>query len=445
MGRPLIRTEHLSVIYNQGKSNEVRSLWDVGVEIYPEEFVIIHGPSGCGKSTLMYSIASLQMPTDGEVYIADRPLSKFTKKEKLDFRRTGMGMIFQAFYLIDTLSVVDNVCLPKLFRSEDKQERREAAMKLLIRFGIGAQAQRYPSQLSGGQKQRVAISRALVNAPDLILADEPVGNLDSESARTVLEILKELNERDKKTIVLVTHDPNHLVYGDHIIHMKDGQVLKDEIRKDKRGINVGSGKGDGEQDAQNAAPKPEDISPQLAALLRVFRDLPSSHASALLMPLKAKHLMFHILSGISEDQWESGQHILEERLQGLVDSKSFLSLLDASVALGGANWNRLRAQSFVERSEYLIGISSLLNNEPSPERGAVILGDAIERLFDLRLDPAGRSALREIFLNRITCAFGYDEVREWLDRARINGGLGLRQPTAERIAREVEMIFLIKY
>jgi len=234
MSDSTIRVQNLSVIYNQGKQNEVRSLQEADFTIYPGEYVIFFGPSGCGKSTLLYSVASLQSPTIGDVSVGEKSISMMTKKEKYAYRRMGVGMVFQAFYLISSMNVLDNVCLPRVFLNEDKRVRREAGRQLLRRFGIEGQADKYPGQLSGGQKQRVAIARALVNNPEFILADEPVGNLDSESAQTVLGILKELNERDKKTIILVTHDPNHLAYGDRIFHMKDGRVLREEIRKDKR-------------------------------------------------------------------------------------------------------------------------------------------------------------------------------------------------------------------
>ncbi len=229
-----IEIENLSVIYNQGQSNEVRSLENVNLEIYPQEYVIIFGPSGCGKSTLLYSISGLQRPTYGTVKVDGQDINKISKKEQVEFHRRKIGMIFQAFYLIPSLNIIDNVCLPKIFTGDSQKERREAAMKLLHRFGIAEQADKFPSELSGGQKQRVAIARSLINNPDIILADEPVGNLDSKSSHNVMMILKELNEIDKKTIILVTHDPNHLAYGDKIVHMKDGKIIKVEIVEKKK-------------------------------------------------------------------------------------------------------------------------------------------------------------------------------------------------------------------
>ncbi|TSD01617.1 MAG: Uncharacterized protein Athens071425_346, partial [Parcubacteria group bacterium Athens0714_25] len=228
MKEPIIKTKDLRVIYNQGKSNEVRSLEDANVEIYPQEYVIIFGPSGCGKSTLLYSISGLQAPTYGDVFIEGKKLAEMNKKERVNLHRNNIGMVFQAFYLVPSLSIIGNVCLPKSFSGVAKKIREKDGMKLLQRFSIAEQATKFPNELSGGQKQRVSIARSLINNPQIILADEPVGNLDSESAENVLRILKELNEIDKKTIILVTHNPEHLHFADRIIHMKDGRIVREE-------------------------------------------------------------------------------------------------------------------------------------------------------------------------------------------------------------------------
>src|SRR3990172_3399673 len=197
MAEPIIDIRNLQVIYNKGKSNEVRSLEDINVKIFPQEYVTIYGPSGCGKSTLLYTISGLQSATFGEVFVEGKDIAKISKKEMVELHQTGIGMIFQAFYLISSIKILDNVCLPKIFRGEDMVVRRQEGMKLLRRFGIAEQSAKFPNELSGGQKQRVAIARSLINNPQKILGDEPVGNLDSESAINVLQILKELNEIDK--------------------------------------------------------------------------------------------------------------------------------------------------------------------------------------------------------------------------------------------------------
>jgi putative ABC transport system ATP-binding protein len=224
--KPLIKIEKLNIVFNEGKSNEARILDNVDLEIYPHEYLILYGPSGCGKSTLLNVITGLLRPTGGKVEIEGREITTFSEKEKLEFHRKKIGMVFQSFYLVPTLSVIDNVCLPRSFVGDDSPTKREDGMHFLKRFGIEAQAEKFPADLSGGQRQRVAIARSLMNSPAIIVADEPVGNLDSKATYNVLTILKELNEVDKKLIILVTHDPSHMAYGDRVIHMQDGKITK---------------------------------------------------------------------------------------------------------------------------------------------------------------------------------------------------------------------------
>lgn len=225
-GAPLIKIEKLSIVFNEGKPNEARVLDNIDLEIYPHEYLILFGPSGCGKSTLLNVLSGLLKPTSGKVEIEGKEITSFTEKEKLEFHRRRIGMIFQSFFLVPTLSIIDNVCLPRSFVGDDSPAKRDDGMNFLKRFGIEAQAEKFPNDLSGGQRQRVAIARALMNSPSIIVADEPVGNLDSKATFNVLSILKELNEVDKKLIVLVTHDPSHLSYGDRVLHMQDGKITK---------------------------------------------------------------------------------------------------------------------------------------------------------------------------------------------------------------------------
>src|SRR3990172_3134204 len=205
-GKPIIKIEKLSVVFNKENTDEVRALDNINLDIYPHEYLIHFGPSGCGKSTLLNVISGLLLPTDGKFEVEGRDFKTFSEKEKLEYHRRRIGMIFQSFYLVSTLSVIDNVCLPRAFSGGDPTERTEDGMNFLKRFGIESQAEKFPRDLSGGQRQRVAIARSLMNSPSIIVADEPVGNLDSKTAFNVLSILQDLNSVDKKLVILVTHD-----------------------------------------------------------------------------------------------------------------------------------------------------------------------------------------------------------------------------------------------
>lgn len=236
-----IKTEHLGVTYDLGQPSETKALYDINIAIDKEDFAVVFGPSGCGKSTLLYAISGIEKPTSGKIWVLDKDITQFTSLEAAKFHRLQISMVFQAYNLIPTLSVLDNVALPQIFRGVSRKIKYLRAKILLERFGILPQANRLPMELSGGQQQRVGIARALINEQPVIFADEPVGNLDSKSAKIVLDILYDLNIKDKKTIILVTHDPTLLKYATHIIYMKDGIVVGEKkFTKEQRDQLVAS-------------------------------------------------------------------------------------------------------------------------------------------------------------------------------------------------------------
>ena len=427
---PCIKVDQLRVIYNKGKSNEVRSLDGVSVEIYPEEYIIIYGPSGCGKSTLLYGISGLQAPTYGDVIVQGKNLAQMTKKEKVEFHQTRIGMVFQAFYLIETLTIIDNVCLPKVFRGENLKERREKAMELLRRFGIAEQADKFPAMLSGGQKQRVSIARALVNDPEIILADEPVGNLDSESAQNVLDIFKEINEIDK----MVTHNPEHLIYADRIIHMKDGKKVSEEVNHDKR---------PNEALIKEIAATPEEISSELRLLMRTFKNLSLQQVGVLLIPFKAKQLLSHIISELNEEQIGVAENLLKEFLFKNIDSQGLAEKLDLDFDKGGAGWNKLRAISFTDRIKKIMMQTELLNE--NQENNLVIFCDYLATSYHLKLDDEVMLRFRSFIKLRIENKIDRFGLQQRLDAPKRLGGAGLYKGSAEKVVREVELIMLLKY
>jgi len=434
MSEPCIKVDQLRVIYNKGKSNEVRSLDGVDVEIYPEEYIIIYGPSGCGKSTLLYGISGLQAPTYGDVVVQGKNLAQMTKREKVEFHQTSIGMVFQAFYLIETLTVLDNVCLPKVFRGENLAERREKAMELLRRFGIAEQADRFPAQLSGGQKQRVSIARALVNNPDIILADEPVGNLDSESAQNVLDIFKDINSDDKKTLIMVTHNPDHLVYADRIIHMKDGKKVSEEVNHDKRPK---------EALKKDINKIPEQISNELKLLMRTFKNLSLQQVGVLLIPFKAKQLLTHVISELSEEQIGSAENLLKEYLFKNIDGTSLEDKLDLDFDKGGAGWNKQRAASFTDRVQKIISQTEMLNGDR--EAGIAAFAEYLLNLHHLKMDNDVLLKFKSFLTLRVENKIDRFGLQQRLDAPKSLGGVGLYRGTAEKVVREVELIMLLKY
>ncbi len=205
--------------------HEVVALRGVNLRVEEGEFVAIMGPSGSGKSTLLYLIGCLDKPTSGKVIIDGKDTSKLSDKDLTDLRREKIGFIFQQYYLIPTLTALENVELPMVFRGVRKDEMRRRAEELLDLVGLEEKKDRKPNELSGGEQQRVAIARALANEPSILLCDEPTGNLDTKSGKVVMDIIKSLNVEKGVTVVLVTHDPSLKVYADRVIRIRDGRIV----------------------------------------------------------------------------------------------------------------------------------------------------------------------------------------------------------------------------
>jgi putative ABC transport system ATP-binding protein len=203
----------------------VNALRGISLEIKKGEFVAIQGPSGSGKSTAMNMVGCLDVPTKGRIFLDDKDISHLHESELAQIRGRKIGFIFQQFNLIPTLSAIENVMLPMIFQGIEKEKRLEKAKKLLEMLELGERLNHKPSELSGGQQQRVAIARALSNDPDVILADEPTGNLDSSTGLNVIHYLENLN-RQGKTIVMVTHDADIAKHAKRIEFLRDGQICK---------------------------------------------------------------------------------------------------------------------------------------------------------------------------------------------------------------------------
>jgi len=224
MSEPVIKTRNLTKEFIRDEFH-VLALKDADIEIQKGEFVALMGPSGSGKSTLLHLIAAMDRPTDGEILVLGENLRALSDREIAHWRNIHIGFVFQSFNLIPVLTAIENVELPLKLTSLKKKERMEHATTALKLVGLGDRLTHLPRQLSGGQEQRVAIARAIVTDPDLILADEPTGNLDAASATEVLTLLSRLNKEFGKTIVMVTHDPHAARFATKIRHLEKGELL----------------------------------------------------------------------------------------------------------------------------------------------------------------------------------------------------------------------------
>jgi len=218
---PIIRLDNVWKIYKMGDV-EVPALRGMTLDIYPHEFVTIMGPSGSGKSTAMNMVGCLDVPTKGHIYLDGKDISKMNESDLAQIRGRKIGFIFQSFNPVQNLSALENVMLPMTFQGIPRVKREETAKKLLKLVGLENRMNHKPTELSGGQQQRVAIARSLSNNPDVILADEPTGNLDSKTGVEVMEMLKKLHKEEGKTIIVVTHDKNIGSNADRIAYLKDG-------------------------------------------------------------------------------------------------------------------------------------------------------------------------------------------------------------------------------
>ena len=210
------------------KTEEVETwaLQNVNLEVKKGEFVAIMGPSGCGKSTLLNLLGLLDTPTEGTYMLDGKDVSHMNEDERTDLRKGKLGFVFQSFNLIDELNVSDNVELPLLYMGIPKKERKQKVKEVVERVAMSHRAQHFPSQLSGGQQQRVAIARAVISHPQIILADEPTGNLDSKHGTEVMELLSELH-KEGTTIIMVTHSQHDANYAERIINLFDGEIVSE--------------------------------------------------------------------------------------------------------------------------------------------------------------------------------------------------------------------------
>lgn len=225
--KTIIKLENVWKIYKLGKI-DVPALRGISLEIKERTFLSIIGPSGSGKSTLLNIIGCLDFPTKGKVFLDGQDIETLSEDELSRIRGKKIGFIFQQFNLLWNLNALENVILPMIFQKIPEKERIEKAKKLLEMVGLGERLYHKPAELSGGEQQRVAIARALANDPEIIIADEPTGNLDSKSGELIMEILKKLHQEQKTTIVVVTHDPKIASYSDQIIKIRDGKIVEEK-------------------------------------------------------------------------------------------------------------------------------------------------------------------------------------------------------------------------
>lgn len=228
MPEPIIKLKNVWKIYQLGKV-ELVALKGINLDVTPGAFLTIMGPSGSGKSTLLNMIGLLDLPSRGKIFVKGEDILKLSEDKLSQLRGKTIGFIFQEFNLLPNLNALENVTLPIIFQGKSENERKERGKELLTKVGLGNRILHQPTELSGGECQRVAIARAFANNPEMVIADEPTGNLDSTTGKKIMEILIDFHQKEGKTIVVVTHDPHIAGYSKEIVNIKDGQIITNHL------------------------------------------------------------------------------------------------------------------------------------------------------------------------------------------------------------------------
>jgi len=430
----LIKLSNVGLTYNDGKPNAYVALHEINLEIKKNAFVIIFGPSGCGKSSLLNTISGLEVPDKGEVLVAGNNLMNMTRDDHVRFHRDVIGMVFQSYNLITTLSVLDNVAIPQIFTSHKKSEREAKAMQLLDRFGIMPQAHKLPSELSGGQQQRIGIARAIINDQPIMLADEPVGNLDSKSANNVMQILSELNKDENKTIIMVSHNPENIIWGDHIIYMKDGRIVREDIKN-----SLG--------ETMKIRKDEETEFTKLEAMMKNFEGLSKEQISVLITPMKAEILTRATIVDMDERQLEYLEENIKRRILNTITPEEFFERLDRSDADGGIDMDIRTAHKLAKKVEDSIALAHVVNDKEIDDDG--YKANAILKFLltqeNISVDQNQIEKLKELISHRITMRIDRSVFKELLDKPLKNDGAGFNRKTARKIAKIVDMVLMIGY
>ncbi len=450
--KPIVELRRANFTFDPGTNKEVKALNDVSLQIFPGEYAAFFGPSGCGKTSLLYVVAGIEKPQDGEVLIANKDITKMSATEIAIMRQTKIGIIFQNFNLIPTISVLENVSLPMAFLGIGEKEAKERANNLLERFGLGNLAVRYPNELSGGQQQRVSIARSLANDPQVILADEPMGNLDTTNAKIVLDQLKELNEKDGKTIIMVTHEVWTLRDVRKIFYVRDGKITRTEERepppseeklpatKSFEEVTLddsfkGLQKDGAVPDAEGGGGLSSETVGQLQSLYPELK----------MEDVRIKALGLLLLEGYPEQTRGRFESLLRKRIAGILEPKTFEELLDLPYLEGGAGlWKRTakklapQCEKFIAEWQSVDDVIARLERHPK-----TLLKDEVRDIRKWLLEDAPRAEspediakFDEITEERLRNIITWENFEQVLMAPRKLGGLGFKGQTPHHITKK---------
>jgi putative ABC transport system ATP-binding protein len=429
MAKPLIVCRDLSIIYNKGKSNEFKALQGVNTDIFEGEYIILFGPSGCGKSTLMYSIQGSLPPGEGTLLIRGDDIYSYPPSERVYFQRYIMGIIFQSFNLIGSLSVLDNVALPMIFCDVDKTTRNRRAQSLLDRFGVGHVSHKIPAMLSGGQQQRVSVARSMVNDPKILLADEPTGNLDSISTQQVMDKIDEINTFDRRTIIMVSHNAAHLSYAHRVYYLKDGRIIREVVNPQRKQIKP--------------VKEGETIVTELEQLARLY---PYDSVET----LRVKSMVNYLTQDYSFDQLVRMEHAISLFIRGRMDREAFIKSLVIPYEKGGVEIEETEARRMASVAERMMHHADDIRRFRARKDNANIffnqhklaerMRDHMLQVFRIHLSKEQDKNLIELIADRVTGVIEDDELNTRLMAGVRSSGLGLSEKEADEMTRYFEKV-----
>jgi putative ABC transport system ATP-binding protein len=431
MPKKILQLKDIDLIYNPGKSNEFQALHDVNLEVEEGDFAVIMGPSGCGKSSLLNIIAGLELPNNGEAFVEGKDILTMNHQQRVDYHRRKMGMIFQAYNLIPTLNVLDNVALPQMFINKSKRKRDKRSLQILERLGIKNHSRKIPTELSGGQQQRIGIARAIVNDPQLILADEPVGNLDSVSSNNVMEILSRLNSNEGKTVIMVTHNPEHAVWGNRVVTMKDGKIIKIEL-KDRQG-------------AVKKKQVEEGGVSEFEKLVNKFRGLSKQQIKTLMEPLKAKKIIESMVMPYDKEQMEITEDIIKKRISKRLNDQDFINKLDLPKEENGAGLDARTAERLGGDVDYLIQVARKVNTAEDSTQKASLIMDYINQTNNFSLNKSNIDKASELISQKISNKINQEELKKGLDASLEENGAGLDKRIVDKVLDDIDLLLIVGY
>lgn len=431
MSEPIIKLKDLEITYNPGKVNEYKATRGVSMDIYPGEFVAFFGPSGCGKSTMFYSILGILPPSAGELYVKGKNPYSFSSEEMVRFQTSTIGIIYQSFFLINSISVVDNVILPQTFHGVSPGKRRKWAKMLLKRFDMDKYGDKYPDNLSGGQSQRVSVARSMCNNPDILLADEPTGNLDSVSTKQVMDALADINTTDKKTVIIITHNAAQLSYAHRVFYMGDGKLKRTVPNPEMKQIAK--------------VDKQKILVTEMDRLSKIY---PYSNPTE----LKVKSLINFLTQDFDFDQILKLEEFTSLMVERKISREEFYKLIKTSFREGGAGVDNSLALEMSKKVEKVLEQSEearrfrrrfIANNFYSREN--VLIKKLTNYLIEEAkgtLSLVQKRRMKEIVYKRIAGLIPKEEFEDTLILSLEKGGLGIKKLEAKKLTLYFEKLLI---